>query len=37
VNGEIWQAESDSKIHKGDKVKIIDMSGLTLRVEKVLR
>jgi membrane-bound serine protease (ClpP class) len=35
VNGEIWQAESDSKIQQGETVKIVEMSGLTLIVEKV--
>ena len=35
VNGEIWQAESDFEIQKGEKVKIVELTGLTLEVEKI--
>ena len=35
VHGEIWNAESDQNIKKGDKVRVVGIKGLTLRVEKI--
>lgn len=35
VKGEIWQAESDAIIQKGEKVQIVEISGLTLKVIQV--
>lgn len=35
VHGEIWEAVSPFRIHKGDKVKILSVVGLTLHVEKI--
>ena len=34
INGEIWQAESSTKIYKGDKVEITGISGLTLMIKQ---
>lgn len=34
VNGEIWKAISDEKIEKGEKVVIIDIDGIKLKVRK---
>jgi membrane-bound serine protease (ClpP class) len=34
VHGEIWKATSNQAITKGDKVKIVSVDGLSLRVEK---
>jgi len=33
IEGEIWRAESTKDISKGKKVKIISVSGVTLKVE----
>lgn len=33
VHGENWRALSDTRLHKGQKVKIIDIHGLTMKVE----
>jgi membrane-bound serine protease (ClpP class) len=35
VHGEIWEAVSPFRINKGDRVKILSVNGLTLRVEKL--
>ncbi|KAA0259489.1 nodulation protein NfeD [Deferribacter autotrophicus] len=35
VNGEYWDAVSDQKFKKGDKVKIKEVKGLILLVEKI--
>ncbi len=35
VEGEIWDAYSDTPVKKGDKVKIISVEGLRLKVVKV--
>lgn len=35
VHGEIWKAIADQKIKKGESVKVIDIAGLTVKVEKV--
>lgn len=35
VLGEIWNAESKEDIAKGDKVKVINVKDLTIRVQKV--
>lgn len=34
VHGEIWKAMSDAPIKKGERVRVVDVQGLTLRVEK---
>jgi membrane-bound serine protease (ClpP class) len=31
--GEIWHAECDSRAEVGDRVRVVDVHGLTLRVE----
>lgn len=36
VDGESWLAESDSDIAVGEKARILEVAGTTLRVEKVL-
>ncbi|WP_456402329.1 NfeD family protein [Persephonella sp.] len=35
VSGELWNAYSDEPIKKGEKVKVISMEGLQLKVERV--
>ena len=35
VHGEIWYAESDEKIEKGDKIEILSVDGMKLKVKKV--
>ena len=35
VNGEIWKAISDEEISNGEEVKIIDIDGVKLKVEKL--
>ncbi len=35
VHGEIWNATSEEPIRKGEKVKVVDIEGLTLKIEKV--
>ena len=32
IHGEIWKAESQDQIKKGDKVKVVEVKGLTLKV-----
>ena len=34
VHGEIWQAESDEILHKGEKVIVQNVEGLKLRVRR---
>jgi membrane-bound serine protease (ClpP class) len=34
IDGEIWEAESDEILGKGEKVEITALNGLTLRVHK---
>lgn len=34
VHGEIWKAFSDDTIKKGEKIRVIGVEGLTLKVEK---
>jgi len=34
VHGEIWKASSDTLIKKGEKVRIVSVAGLVLKVEK---
>jgi membrane-bound serine protease (ClpP class) len=34
VHGEIWQATSEASIKKGEKVRILSVEGLVLKVEK---
>jgi inner membrane protein len=36
VHSEIWNAESSDKLRKGDRVKILSVDGLTLRVQPLL-
>lgn len=33
VHSEIWDAESSEKLRKGDRVKVLSIDGLTLRVQ----
>jgi membrane-bound serine protease (ClpP class) len=35
VHGEYWKAQSDDKIEKGEKAKVVDVTGLVVKVEKV--
>lgn len=35
VHSELWNAESREPLHRGDRVKVIGMKGLVLRVERV--
>ncbi len=35
VHGEIWTAESESSINKGNKIKIVAVQGMHLKVEQV--
>lgn len=35
VSGEEWSARSETKINKGDEIKVVKKEGLTLLVEKV--
>lgn len=35
VEGEIWDAESDDKITKGDKVQVVAVEGMKLKVKKL--
>jgi membrane-bound serine protease (ClpP class) len=35
VHGEYWKAVSDKRIEPDEKVKVIDMNGLVLKVEKI--
>lgn len=35
VHGERWKAISDEVIRKGEKVKVVDVKGLTLKVKKL--
>lgn len=35
LDGELWKAVSDSNIDKGSKVRVVEVKGLTLKVEKV--
>jgi membrane-bound serine protease (ClpP class) len=35
TRGEIWQASSTERIEAGDAVRVMDVEGLTLTVEKV--
>lgn len=35
VNGELWSAISDSKIEKGEKIKVLSVNGVKLKVEKI--
>ncbi|OYD16747.1 hypothetical protein CH333_02755 [candidate division WOR-3 bacterium JGI_Cruoil_03_44_89] len=35
VSGELWNAESDEVIEEGEKVKVIEIKGLTLKVKKI--
>ena len=34
VNGELWSAISDSNIEKNEKIKVISVNGVKLKVEK---
>ena len=35
VNGELWSAISDSNIEKNEKIKVISVNGVKLKVEKI--
>jgi len=34
IQGELWKAHTDTPLHKGDKVKVLSVDGLTLHVSK---
>lgn len=34
IQGELWRATSESPLSKGDEIKVVDVSGLRLKVEK---
>lgn len=34
IRGELWKATSESPLSKGDEIKVVDVSGLRLKVEK---
>ncbi len=35
IHGELWKAVSDDPVKKGEKVRVLDVDGLVLKVEKV--
>ncbi len=35
ARSEIWRAECPARLHEGDRVKVIEVEGLTLRVRKL--
>jgi len=35
VQSEIWQAESQTKIKKGQRCKVLGIAGLVLKIEKI--
>ena len=35
AHGEIWNAKSDEAIEKGEKIKIVAVDGMTVKVEKI--
>ena len=35
VNGELWSANSDNNIEKGETIKVLSVNGVKLKVEKV--
>ncbi len=35
VNGELWNAEAEEKIEPGDKVEVVEVHNLKLKVEKI--
>ncbi|MEE9160229.1 MAG: nodulation protein NfeD [Gammaproteobacteria bacterium] len=35
IHGETWQVESTTPMHRGDKVEVTEMTGLTLKVKSV--
>jgi len=35
VHSEMWNAESKDSLHRGDHVKVVGMTGLILRVERL--
>lgn len=35
INGELWSAISDSNIEKDEKIKVISVNGVKLKVEKI--
>ena len=35
VNGELWSAISDSNIEKDEKIKVLSVDGVKLKVEKI--
>lgn len=35
VHGEYWKAESDERIEQNEKVRVIEMKGLVLKVERI--
>jgi membrane-bound serine protease (ClpP class) len=35
IHGEYWTVECDEPVEKGEHVKVVDVVGLTLRVERI--
>ena len=35
VHGELWNATSEHEVKRGDKVKVIGLKGMTLKVERI--
>ncbi len=35
IHGEIWKAVSDQKIKKGEKIRVLSVDGLELKIEKL--
>ena len=35
LHGEIWNAVSDENIKRGEKIKVVDVKGLMMKVKKV--
>ena len=36
VHGEIWDAQSDDQIHSGERVRIVSVQGMTVRVSRMV-
>lgn len=37
VHSELWSAQYEGELHEGDRVRVVGMDGLRLRVRKVAR
>lgn len=36
INSEVWRAEGEKKFNQGQRVKVVSIEGVTLKVEKVV-